>query len=493
MSRSQKSEVGSQKEGETTVRMRVDAPMADGGNVTAPDAEPVAVTSGLKNPDYGDGLETRPTTVGTAHPTPESVITPTAYQRLMATNKSRFAMYRWSRQVGKSFGAGLAINDDIMGVEARGQRTLWTMISRSMDQARELTRKVRDIGRAVMAARNILRGIREGESTDKLGETVFQLTYPNESRVIVVSGNPDAAAGYTGNVWWDEAALTQRAHDLFGTAFPVVSRGKYRFIMTSTPRPGFWKTRWDEAQKPGSAWFTHTLTIHDAIAQGCPMNAEELRAGLRDEMRWRQEYLCEDVDDDVCWLAWELLLSATDRRATIEPSETTDGVYAGWDIARWNHKSTLWLIEKKGLLRRTCGVLRMRRMKFEQQYDLVTAACKRHAKFVRLCLDQTGMGEPIYETMRGRLGGKVEGVKFSGPVKEALAGDLRHALEERNFLLPDDDEVRADLHSVRCTTTAAGNKRFEGEVEGSHADDFWAAGLANHAATSKRGSYMGMA
>lgn len=275
-------------------------------------------------------------------PVPQaSVITPYAYQRRMAANPARFAMYEWSRQVGKSLGVALLVNLDILQVEAAGKRTLWTVISRSLAQARELARKIRDVGRAVMAARKILRGIDEGETRDALGETQLELTYPGGSRVIVVSGNPDAAAGYTGNVVWDEVGLTKRAHELFGTAFPVVSRGGYRFLMTSTPRPGFWNQRFEDARKPGSAWYAETLDIFGAVADGCPQNPDELRAALKDDLRWRQEFLCEHVDDDVCWLPWEMLVNATDARATVAvaPHPDATDTYAGWDVARWQHLS----------------------------------------------------------------------------------------------------------------------------------------------------------
>ena len=426
----------------------------------------------------------------------ESVVQPYSYQRRFVQNKSRFRVVMWSRQVGKSFGAALLVNDDILEVESTGRRTLWTLISRSLPQARELALKVRNIGRAVMAALNVMEGLDINEKTGhRLNETMYEIRYPGGSRVVVVSGDPDSAAGYTGNVLWDEAALTKRAQELFGTAFPVVSRNNARFIITSTPRPGFFRRMWDEAQKPGSVWDSEKLTIYEAVEQGCPQDPEILKAALRnDELRWKQEFLCEFIDDEICWLPWDMIVAITDDRASMEPEDTTNPIFAGWDVARWNDLSVFYLLERLGSQLVTRGVVIMKRMPFSEQIDLILRTIKRYPGFVRLCVDATGMGEMPAEYIAERLPGRVEGVKFTNEVKAVLAGDVRRLAEDRTWRVPDNDEVRGDLHSIRCTTTAAGNKRFEGETPGSHADIFWSGALAIHAALDEQtGAFEGMA
>ena len=415
----------------------------------------------------------------------DSVLRPYPYQTAFVLDPSRFQIKMWSRQTGKSTAAAMKINDDILLTEAAGGKTQWTVISRSLSQAREMALKIRDVARAIEAARKILLTPTLVELYGELEERSYELTFPGGSRVIVVSGNPDSAAGYTGNVLWDEAALSKWFRQLFTIAFPVVSTRNYKFIIITTPRPGPFQKRAEAAMKEGSKWTIDKLTIHQAIAQGCQQDAEELRAGLADELAWRQEFLCEFVDDDICWLPWELLVGATSDEATTvdaDPEECDDPVYGGWDIARWQNLSVLWLASKRGNRLVTRRVLEMKRMPFGAQYDAVTRACRAYPNFTRLCIDQGGMGEPVVEEMsRGdRLGSRVEGVKFNG-IKEVLAGDMRRVIEERNFLLPDDAAIRDDLHSVRCTTTAAGNKRFEGESNGSHADRFWGGALCVHA------------
>lgn len=422
----------------------------------------------------------------------ESIFRPRAYQRAALEDRARFKALMWSRQTGKGFAIALEINADILQAEAAGAAVDWLIVSRSLIAARQLGRKVRGIGRAMTQAAQLV----EPKLAD-LGESQTELTYPGGSRVLILSSSPDAAVGFTGNVVIDEIDTHKQAFELFGNTFPVVSTGQHRLIITSTPRGRrVMHKLWTDARKEGSPWSFHRLTIHEAVAQGCDQDPVLLRRGILDEIKWRQEYLCEFVDDEICWLPWELIAGCTSDEASLElhrrDTESTEPgapVYAGWDVARWNHLSVLWVARKLGSRLVTCGVHVMQRMPFDAQIERVQAvlAAPAGSRCHRLCIDATGMGEMVAEQAAKRVRCRVEGVKMTGPVKEVLAGDLRRLMEERNLLIPDDEQVTSDLHSLRRTLTAAGNPRFEGEADGSHADRFWAAALCVHAAIQPGG------
>ena len=60
---------------------------------------------------------------------------------------------------------------------------------------------------------------------------------------------------------------------------------------------------------------------------------------------------------------------------------------------------------------------------------------------------------------------------------------MRTAFEDRTARIPDDPKIIASHRAVRKETTASGNVRFVAESNAAgHADDFWAHGLALHAA-----------
>jgi hypothetical protein len=89
---------------------------------------------------------------------------------------------------------------------------------------------------------------------------------------------------------------------------------------------------------------------------------------------------------------------------------------------------------------------------------------------------------------------RVEGISFTGDRPAKLATKVRAKMEKGHFLLPDDPEVRRDLHMVRRTYTDLGKVRFEApRTKDGHADRFWGAALAINAAddapVSMKGAY----
>lgn len=447
----------------------------------------------------GPGLDTRANTDTGCKPVPQpqspnplvpqslsSAFAPLPYQRAWVNDQSRFKIGLMARQTGKSTACALEVNQDILQTEAAGGRTLWVLLSRGERQSAELARKVRDFGALIAEARKAL-----GQAPElvELAGNVSEIRYPGGSRAIALPANPDTARGYSGNVILDEFAFHKDSDAIWTALFPTITRGyKIRVISTPNGQQNRFYQLWTEATEGGAAWSAHQVNIFDAVSQGLPINPAELRAGIRDEDAWQQEYLCKFVDEATAWLTWELIRAAEDPRASLGRDNAADAlqgpVYAGWDVARWNDLSVLWVAEKVGDVLWTRGVLVMKRRTFDEQLAVVTAALKSCPRFVRLCVDATGIGEMPAEQARKVLGDyRVEGIKFTQPVKELLAADLRRVLEDRRVRLPVDEAVRNDLHAVRRSVNPVTQKaRFEGEADGSHADRFWALALAVHAA-----------
>ena len=101
----------------------------------------------------------------------------------------------------------------------------------------------------------------------------------------------------------------------------------------------------------------------------------------------------------------------------------------------------------------------------------------------RACIDATGMGAPLAESLAREFGPRVEPVVFTAAVKEDLAFRTKRRMEARLTLLPDTRDIRRAFSAVKKFITPSGNLRFDAvRTEAGHADEFWAKALADLAA-----------
>ena len=101
----------------------------------------------------------------------------------------------------------------------------------------------------------------------------------------------------------------------------------------------------------------------------------------------------------------------------------------------------------------------------------------------RACLDATGMGAPLAESLEREFGPRVEPVTFTAAVKEDLAYRVKRRMEQRLDLIPEAPEIARAFGAVKKLVTVAGNTRFDAErTDLGHADEFWAKALADLAA-----------
>jgi phage FluMu gp28-like protein len=152
------------------------------------------------------------------------------------------------------------------------------------------------------------------------------------------------------------------------------------------------------------------------------------------------------------------------------------------DVGRTNDLTVIWVMEKLGDVNYTRRKIELKNTPFDKQEAELYALLKL-PQVQRCCIDQTGIGRQFAERAALRFGKfKVEGVSFTGPVKEELAYPLRAAFEDKSLRIPNDNTVRADLRAIKKETTASGNIRFTADRSANgHSDRFWALALALHA------------
>lgn len=406
------------------------------------------------------------------------------YQRRWLADRSRFKIGMWARQTGKTFTTTLEIVLHALESEAAGRSARWVILSRGERQAREAMEEgVKRHLRAFQAAFEAL------EYNWEPDIRAMEVRLPGGSRITALPANPDTARGFSAGVLLDEFAFHAESHAIWRALYPVVAAG-HPIRVVSTPNGKgnrFYELMTDPALE--GVWSRHVVDIHRAVADGLPRDIEELRRGMSDPDGWAQEFELQWVDEASAWLPYELI-NACEHPLAGRPELYTGGpAFAGVDIAVRNDLFVLWVLEAVGDVLWTREVIARRRIPFAEQDALIADVFERY-RVLRLCMDQTGMGEKMVEDAARRHGSsRVEGVLFTAPAKLELAVTGREAFEDRRIRIPQGDAVlRADLHKLQKTTSPTGAPRFVAAADGAgHADRAWACFLAIAAASVRTG------
>ena len=343
-------------------------------------------------------------------------------------------------------------------------------------------------------------------AAEDLGEVVIDsdkdikalvIQFANGKRIHGLSSNPAAFRSKGGKLILDEFAFHKDQEAMWKAAAPIITWGYQARVLSTYNGKGNRYARMVGDAKKGNKWSLHTITIEDAVAQGLvdrifkrKATHDEIAAFLADcrdiagdEETYRQEFMCDPVDEASAWLAWDLISRCQHADAGRPGLYKGGPVYVGMDIGRRGDLAVIWVVELVGDVYWTREVIPLKNATFAQQ-DAALAGVFDRYKVSRLCMDQTGMGEkPVEDAKIAHGEYTVEGVLFSSPVKQALAITGKELFEDNRVRIPDTRAIRDSHHAVRKTATAAGNPRFDADrSEAGHADEFWAHMLALHAA-----------
>jgi len=405
------------------------------------------------------------------------------YQQRWIRNKNRFKAGMFARQTGKTFTTTLEIVDHCLEMETQGRKARWVILSRGERQAKEameegVKRHCQAYGAAIQSF--------DTEWVGDIRYKALEVSFPGGSRITALPANPDTARGFSANVFLDEFAFHADSRKIWQALFPVISAG-HRIIVVSTPNGKgnkFYELMTDKSLD--KVWMRQTTDIYEAVADGLPRNIDELKAGINDDDAWQQEYELKWLDEASAWLDYNLI-SSVEHDQSGKPGLYTGGpCYIGNDIAARNDLWVAWVLEKVGDVLWTREIRVLKRAAFAVQ-DQVMDELMRKYRVLRLCMDQTGMGEKPVEDAQRRYGtSRVEGVLFTGANKQVLATVGKQSFEDRKIRIPlGDTDLRADLHKLRKITTPTGSVRFEADSDSAgHADRAWACFLGVYAAAN---------
>jgi phage FluMu gp28-like protein len=398
------------------------------------------------------------------------------YQQRWVADSSRFKIWLKSRQIGGSLGSAFEAVASCMDKPF----TDWVVLSAGQRQSEEWMLKGNRVARVVCNALGM------GTPDCRNSEVRFS----NGSRILALPANPDTVRGYSANLVLDEFAFHERPDRIYEAIYPAISnplRGELKIRIISTPagRNSKFYEIWNKSNE--LKFVRHKTTIHTAIEEGLPMNAEELKRGLDDPDAWEQEYECEFVDAANVLLPYTLIDECVSEEATIDFDYTTGRqFFTGIDIGRKHDLTVCWTLEKVGDVYWTREVLTLKDTPYHLQEELLSDRINR-ASFA--AIDSTGIGNAVSESLARRFEYKLEECNFTQGFKAKIFPGLRRAFQERSVRVPRDKAIREDLHSVNEVTTPGGSKMYRAlrRADG-HADRCTALALANYASLLNRGA-----
>jgi len=292
-------------------------------------------------------------------------------------------------------------------------------------------------------------------------------------------------------------------------------------------------------------WSGHCVDIYEAIRQGLNIDLQLLRTGCDDETSWQQEYCCQFISTAENFIPPALVAQCASAEASKDcppqflASAPHPGLgslpfpvgaqraaplhdweyYLGIDIGRHHDRTVFWLdrVGGTGILPvlgtaatllsggdaapvsgtakmavpRTAVARLVRSLSntpFAEQLafarELLSLPGPDGRPLVRrACIDSTGMGAPLAESLEQEFGPRVEPVVFTAAAKEDMAYRVKRRMEQRLDLIPDAPEIARAFGAVKKLVTTTGNTRFDAErTDLGHADEFWAKALADLAA-----------
>jgi phage FluMu gp28-like protein len=444
---------------------------------------------------------------GRAKNIPERDLFMLPYQDRWIRDNAIMKLMAKGRRIGISYGSSY---EDVR-YHAQAESRLQTWVS-SRDEltARQYVRDCMGFGKVLHLA-----ALQCGETVlyDDKGQqhTAQTIPFPNGTVLNSLSSNPDAFAGRGGRVKLDEFALRKDPGMVYAIAGPTIDwGGTLAIISTHRGSKNYFNTLIREIKEKGNPkrFSYHEVSLQTALDQcflwklqtklkeGDPrLDMDEAdyftyqRSRARDEETFQQEYMCVPADDASAFIEyalidgcctkegeqWEWSLEEARKRAAAGAT-----LYAGIDIGRHHDLTSLVILEKVAgvyFMRHRLDLMKVMFSLQEAQIYPWLEICR------RVCIDSTGLGMQFAERAGQRFGNKVEGVNFTGAVKEDLAYPVRSAFEDGAIRIPfGDDKLISDIRKIRKETTAAGNIRFVADSDDDgHADRFWSLALAIHA------------
>lgn len=419
------------------------------------------------------------------------------YQVAWLEDDSQIKLYEKSRRIGLTF---VQAFEDVRDAGILGLYNVW-FSSNNETNAREYI----DYCKKYAKALNAVFELSESKIIDDNDALTFVLNFKNGKKITGLSSSPNQLHGKGGKIVLDEFARRDNELEVWEAASPAALVWGYpiRIISTHRGKGSVFYSFIKRLERGELQWKHYKTTFVDAVRQGLAEKSlrkkctreeedayiEKIRKSVGDDSIWAQQFMCEPMDENETFVNYTLL----EKAASAELMPFTQlweckALFGGLDIGRFKDLSVLWIVEEvnPGLFI-TRHIYTIQGTDFVQQENKIAAFLDELPNLRRVCIDRTGMGIGITDHLQTRYGAsRVEGVNFTGPVKESMAFRMKKCLEDGSFLIPPDRGIMDDFQLIKQTVTVSGNIRLQADRQnGSHADYFWGAALSLEAGSTQ--------
>lgn len=311
-------------------------------------------------------------------------------------------------------------------------------------------------------------------------DTQTEKRFNNNKAIVCLPPNPDTIRSFSGDILLDEFALYNEDHKVYEAVMPSITRKRkdgvnYSVIINSTPLglENLFAEIYQESLKPFEErkkyknYVSYKIDIYEAMAKGFQCDIQEIKDSM-DAESFRQEYMCEFVDELNSYFPYSLLKTCVED---YEPETKRGMTNAGVDIGRTKDSScmvcsteidgTFYLKHKEEMKNEAFG---MQKAKIKDNYQTYGVE--------KILIDKGAIGYQLTEELEGELN-NCEGV-FTNNVDfmAEIVTFAKKLMEEGKLKFNDDRKLMNSFHRVKKVILPS-NKivfRIERDKDG-HGDD----------------------
>ena len=305
--------------------------------------------------------------------------------------------------------------------------------------------------------------------------------FNNGKQILTMPSNPDTTRGFPGDVILDEYALHKDDEKIFEAILPSITGGHgenkgYCIDILSSPmgmNNMFYKIYSDLDRF--KSFYRNSVNIYDAIARSKGRfnpDIEAIKANY-DEESFRQEFLCEFIDEATAYFTYELLKSCIDD---YEPTQLKGKTFIGIDIGRTHDRTVIAVISELEERRRLKRLEVLFNIPFGEQRKTIKQIIQEENP-QKVLIDKGAIGMQIAEELEHDYT-FCEGIQINNIVKSDCATTARKFMEDKNFKFLDDEnghKLITEFHTIARKVSIQNNISFDSPRDNTgHGDKAWA-------------------